>query len=613
MEKQNNLIDFERVRSGLILFNGQWTRPAEPVVIVPPKESNSFYEVGNGEVQLYTLRDDLTDYRFDLYINREVETGVGSFSVNGDISNISQPYRNLYLRENSTLIINSNLTISKGTAIFQGNLVLSDLTSFIASDKAEVIFTETSKLIIPENGFIFANTGASIKIYGTVEVHISKVNLLLQNDLIEIDSQAYINITGLDLSEKEYSVMDLLKELNLMTINPNTVNERNFNNKRITFKWIDGSPLNNSAVVSVSTEVGEISSGDFKLSILGVPNTVRPNLKIFSDLVIEYGSKFYVSENFNNATYYYPALYIGAFIENANRPGTLTIDGELIVDGPTSQLLVDRNGKIIISSSGLVRVQNEAQFKSTSNTQVILEISGTLIIDSLSQLSGFEANQIRFKDNGKIIILNSTENDGPVLLSVPNGIQESELFRLFKNRLTHIEFHIPNKKGIKVDQNFESFYQEMKYWYGPYRLEKAVRNKYIVWEDGGFIEFNNEIIPWITIDSNLYDLNKIFISEGRDQKEQLQSIINHFKFAGFGEVVFKFVEDDAVKEIKVSFRPAQIRGAYFDTESESLVIQSTKIGNLYLTNNISKRTPEIIALKARRQNSLLPNYNYIRI
>lgn len=613
MEKQNTLIDFERTRAGYILFNGQYTLPAEPEVIIPPQDSNSFFEVGEGEVQLFTVREEPTDYRFDLYLKGTIHSGIGSFSVNGDITSTAQPYRNFFTRKDSHLIIDSNLTISKGRAVIEGIIELGDLSSLIASNGAEVEFTDSSKLIIPENGFVFSNTEALIKIYGTVEVHYSKVDLLLKNSNIQIDSQAYVHVTGLENLEKEYSLVSLLNDINLETINPSTVKEKNFNNKRFLYRWISGTPLNNSAVVGVEVASGTIALGDFKLPILGVPNLVRDNLKIISDLKVNYGSKLIVSENVNEYSYFYPSLYIGAFIENSNRSGELLVDGEILVDGENSELILDRNGKLIISETGKVTFSNGAKFKSTSNNGVVLEIAGVLQIDSLTQLSGFTSSQIKFIDQGKIIILNNTEEDGPELFSVPNGINETDLFKLFKNQLYHIEFHIPAGKGIRVDQNFDSFYQEMKYWYGPYRLEKAVKEKYLVWEDDAYIEFRKEDIPWIGLDSNLYNLIKIFISEGDTDKDKLQSIIDHFKFAGFGDIVFKFTELDSTKEIKVSLKTPTVTSVYWDGETSNLVVQATKVGNMYFANNLSVATPDFALKRASRETSLVEGKNYIEI
>ena len=275
MDKQNTLIDFERTRAGYILFNGQYTLPTEPEVIIPPQDSNSFFDVGEGQVQLFTVREDPANYRFDLYLKGIIHSGIGSFSINGDITSTAQPYRNFFTRKDSHLIIDSNLTISKGRAIIEGIIELGDMSSLIASNGAEVEFTDSSKLIIPENGFVFSNTEALIKIYGTVEVHYSKVDLLLKNSNIQIDSQAYVHVTGLENLEKEYSLVNLLNDINLETINPNTVKEKNFNNKRILYKWVSGSPLNNSAIVNVEITNGIVALGDFKLPVLGVPNSIR--------------------------------------------------------------------------------------------------------------------------------------------------------------------------------------------------------------------------------------------------------------------------------------------------------------------------------------------------
>ena len=140
-----------------------------------------------------------------------------------------------------------------------------------------------------------------------------------------------------------------------------------------------------------------------------------------------------------------------------------------------------------------------------------------------------------------------------------------------------------------------------------------MKEKYLVLEDDVYIEFRKEDIPWIGLNSNLYHLTKIFISEGDSDKDKLQSIIDHFKFAGFGDIVFKFSELDSTKEIRVSLKAPEVTSAYWDSETSNLIIQITKIGNLYFANNLSLATPDFALKRASKETSLVEGKNYIEI
>ena len=69
MNNQKSLIDFDKVRSGFKLFNGEWIKPVDPIVVIPPSYSDSFYVVGNGTIGLYVVDDDPDTYQFDLSID----------------------------------------------------------------------------------------------------------------------------------------------------------------------------------------------------------------------------------------------------------------------------------------------------------------------------------------------------------------------------------------------------------------------------------------------------------------------------------------------------------------------------------------------------------------
>ena len=73
----------------------------------------------------------------------------------------------------------------------------------------------------------------------------------------------------------------------------------------------------------------------------------------------------------------------------------------------------------------------------------------------------------------------------------------------------------------------------MTKWYGNRRIEKAIHDGILVWHDGGFIELNNDIIPWADEKSTLLQASRLFKSFGSYDDEKLQEVIDRMKADGF--------------------------------------------------------------------------------
>lgn len=607
MEKQNNLIDFEKARSGLIKVNNSWIKPAELNPTIPIKESNSFFEVGNGTVQLYTLRDDPNNYRFDIYVDGEVETGLGMFSVNGNIGNISHPYRNFYLRENSTLTVNNNFTVSKGTALINGNVILNSLANFTATEGALVTFSSNSVLTIPEDAFVFANTEAVIEIYGTIVTSLAKLKYILNNPNIHLASQVYYVINDIG-DNTQFTLINYSNNLRNELINVNSIDELNVDNSRVGYKWLTGTPANGSFGIEIQCLTGKVSLGNFKLTFLGIPAEMDSQLKVFSDLFIAYGAELTISD----LDFYYPTIYIGALTENCERAANFKVAGKIEVSGETASILLDHNGKLIIEETGVVKLTNKSYLLITDSDEIVVEVNGTLIVDSFEQIKGLNENQIKFGPKGKLVILNSVQSEEE-LISFPTEFRKSLLGKLMNRWVNNFEFHFTSFKGLKIDTLFEHYGIELKNWFGNNSLEESIRKKIVVWEDNAVLELDNKIIPWISEESNLYSIVRLFPSTGTGTSEKLQNLVNSFKSAGSGDIVFRFVTEE-VKEIKLILKTPSIENAFYDGRTLNYYV---KIKNpesyLFLANSLSNQQKEFILKRSNKKIPLLTTENYFNL
>ena len=612
MNKQETFIDFEHIRAGYKLVGDSWVIPNDPIVIIPPEGSNSFYEVSNGLIDIYTLNDDPDNYKFGLSINSgSVNIGIGSLQIDGNDNVTVSHYKYLNIKENAELNINNNLTLIRAIMNINGTLNIDSLASLILRNNS-IVNTSTNSIInINKESFIFIDEGSKLNLYGTINIHINKIETILNQSSIYIDPTATINIIGLHNIEREYSLQDYISEMNSKIVNINTTQEKHFNNNHLMCKWTDGTPVNNSHSINIYCEKGNIINGDLKSSFLGLVDHLNNDQKLLSNLIVNENATLIVAEDYNNNHYYYPSIYIGVYINNIKVPAKAIINGTLLIDGDNSSLILDRNGSMIIN--GIVKLSNNGKLKITNCNQTALIINGTLIIDSLDQLIGVTKEHIEFGPKGKVVILNPSANLDRIILEIPNGIKDSKLYELFEEQIEHIEFHLSEKTGIKIDTYFDNYQLEMKHWFGNYNLIDAIKNGFIVWENNAFIELDHDIIKWATINSNMFDLLKLFEYSGLNSKEELQSIVDKFIDSNSGNIRFKFIENSLKREIVLNVNTPQIKSVYYDDYNEDFVIQVSSSAYMFLSNTISKLKPSAIVNQSKKVQPLLTEFNHFNL
>ncbi len=563
---------------------------------IPPEKSNSFYNIGNGMINLFCKRSDPEDCRFDLFTKEgHIYTGVGNFIISGDIQDSDHPYENLTIIENTKLSINHMLTISKGNMEIHGAIELTPPAQLIIKDEAHVTIYTDGSLVINESTNIIVEPGSSLVIYGSIDVHISRVDSILNVKGITIDSASVMNVEGINLPNRPYSLTDYNSTLMEKIINAYTQSEKNFNDCRIGYTWTAGDREIKSQIIRLSVLWGSTILGDFKLSILGIPKENIPNLQMISDLHICKNTKLYLTEDYKNSKYLHPELYIGIVIGNNETPGRCDIDGELIADGKNACITVDRGASIHIHESGILSLKHDSIMRSTHNEKdQVLFIDGTLIIESIDQICTFTKENIVFGEKGKVIILNPDPGEPKILFHTPNGIHNSDLYKLFEDTIQHIEFHISNNTGIAIDQYYKFYGREMTNWYGGMRIEKAIHEGLLVWHDGGFIELNHEIIPWVNKECTLLHASRIFKTFGSFDKDRLQDAVNRLRYAGSGNIIFRFIDKDHIHEITLVLDDIHMKNVLNHPLSGMYTLFTDNDGKLFLKNKVTNMNDENI-------------------
>lgn len=570
----NTLIEFEAYRK---LEN-----------IVPSMNTNAFYNIGEGRINVHSIRDTQDDFRFNLYIDTgTINSGVGEFTISGDIVDPLNPYNELIITRDTLLNINDLFTCSNGRIDVYGSLTLLPESKLFVKNNGIIVMHPYSSFTVPDVSIFDIDETSSVSIYGKINIHISKVNALLNSNRIQIDSAAVLNVSGINETDRIFSLTDYVSEMRERYVNINTQGERNFRGGRIGYKWENGSPSQPSHILKMFVLYGRAVLGDFRLPILGNPININNEMQIFNDLVISKKSTLYISEEVENNKYFFPELYLGKLIGNSRTSATCVVDGKIIAEGENATITLDRNATLTISENGEVHVRDNAKIRSTNNFDApVLIINGKLILDDIDQLIGFNSNNIVIGDNGKVVILNPTKRNRRIVLSIPNGIRTSKLYELFLDKIDKIEFHVSDNVGIKIDEFYESYSREMREWFGGRRFEKAIHDKILVWHNGAYIEFNNNITPWISHNSTLLVVGRIFKSFGSSDRERLQDVVNRLTSIGCGNIRFRFIKGERVKDVTLRMHSIKLQSIMSNSLNNSYILETDNSGILFIRNNI---------------------------
>lgn len=577
---------------------------------IPPEGSNSFYEIGNGTINLFVFRSDPFDYRFDLYTNsNEIHIGSGNFLIAGDNHNIEKPYRNFTVISNTKCIVDNMITVESGLFEVFGELELDSYSTLVIRNNGNVILYPESIFTIRNDCKILIEEGSSLTIYGTINIHIDSIDNLMKTNGILVDSSVIMNVDGMDaLGKRDYSLTDYDSYLRNQNINKNTQGSIDTNTGRIGYTWLDGKPLHHSQLLRISILYGYAILGDFNYSILGIPEYLPSEYQQIAELIVEKNTILKITDSNNDYRYINPNLYIGIIEGNTKIPGKCIIKGKVEVSGRNSSITLDRGGNLVIEENAELWLKNDANLFCTEvneNTPVLF-VNGTLYMDDINQIVTFQHDNILLGNKGKIVIYNPTKSESRILFSTPNQIEDSDIYRLFKDRIDHIEFHVSENTGIIIDQYYEYYHKDFTNWFGNRRFEKAIEDGILVWHDHAFIELHSSVIPWAKLDSTLFQASRLFKSSGSTDEEKLQEVVNHLSYIGCGNITFKFINDTnkMYSTITLVLNPIHMEHIIRYPVNDTYILTTDNTGELFIKNKVNHPIESEIIHPNARQISL---------
>lgn len=548
----------------------------------------------------------------------------GEFTINGE-----GRYRSLTVIADTKLILDDELTVSDTVMSVHGEFEMESGSVLTLTNNATLIIYSDGIFDVPDDITVNIDDSSKIEIYGTVNISQSHMGNIDKPN-VYIDTSGVLNVTDIPTDGREYSLTDYESDLRDDVINVYNQSQHHSGIADIGYTWAGGNPTTKSQIIDMEVLYGTAVLGDYKLSVLGTQETMVSNRQFVRRLIIYRNTELYITESFQDGKYYNPELYLGTTIGNTGVPGMCICYGSMIVDGINCKITIDRHAYLHIGEFGSVTLSNGARMISANNgNSVALRIDGVLTIDTLDQLVGFDPEHIEFGENGKLVILNPSTDVRTLLWTTPNGIKNTELYRLFvdddeydddkhelaHSRLRHVEYHINANNGIGVDQAFENYAVYMTQWYNGMRLERAIHEGLIVWHAGGFIELYNEVDPNINTDCTLYDASKFFKHYGVTKNAILQDVANRFKYAGAEDIVFRFYESDTVyKDAKMTLDAVTMMStSHLPTGENMYNVNTDNNGTMFLRNRVTTISADTIIQNDSVHHALVPGDNVITI
>ena len=549
---------------------------------IPPLESNSYYDINTGIINVYTTLES----KFRLYTDSGlINMGLCEFQIG------ENQYELFTVITGTELIIDNKLTIIDAPFSVHGDVIFNSGSVLYLTKNATGVFYADSHIRIEDNVSIIVEDGCSLDVFGEVDIHINVIDQIINNANVIVDTAAFIKafgIEGPDVENRIFSLTDYDSYLRTQFISQYTQGEQNTIYGRMGYVWRGGDTEINSTQIEIGALYGECILGDFRLSILGKQESLVPDLQILVHCFVDPEATLMITDTYHDKLYYRPELYLGYIRGNVFTGGTCTVDGKIIVDGSSSKITIDKYSRLTINEGGLVEVKNNSNIICNSDPdEVSLVINGTLIVDTIEQINSFNPNNIEFGPNGKVIILNNYHDDHKLLWTTPIGIHSTDLYRLFKNRLNHIEYHIQSNTGIGIDEYYEFYARDMTDWYSGMRIEKAIHEGMIKWHKNGFIELNQSVTPWVDESSSLLHAARIFKSYGSYDGDKLQEVVNRLRYAGASDIVFRFIHGDTHHDVPLVLDDCTMYSVVNKPMTTHYILNvQNNDGELYLRNKV---------------------------
>lgn len=549
---------------------------------IPPLESNSYYDIDTGIINVYTTLDS----KFRLYTDSGlIHMGPCEFQIG------ENQYELFTVITGTELIVDNKLTIIDAPFSVHGDVVFNSGSVLYLTKNATGVFYADSHIRIEDNVSIIVEDGCTLDVFGEVDIHINVIDQIINNANVIVDTAAFIKANGIegpDVENRIFSLTDYDSYLRTQFISQYTQGEQNTIYGRMGYVWRGGDTDINSTQIEIGALYGECILGDFRLSILGKQESLVSDLQILVHCFVDSEATLMITDTYHGKSYYRPELYLGYIRGNVFTGGTCTVDGKIIVDGPSSKITIDKYSKLTINEGGLIEVKNNGNIICNSDpNEISLIVNGTLIIDTIEQISSFNPNNIEFGSNGKVIILNNYPDDHKLLWTTPIGIHSTDLYRLFENRLDHVEYHIQSNTGIGIDEYYEFYARDMTDWYSGMRIEKAIHEGMIKWHKNGFIELNQSITPWVDETSSLLHAARIFKSYGSYDGDKLQEVVNRLRYAGASDIIFRFIHGDTYHDVPLVLDDCTMYSVVNKPMTTHYILNvQNNDGELYLRNKV---------------------------
>lgn len=499
-------------------------------------------------------------------------------------------------RVNAGIVVDGMVEVSGEVSIY-GWLEIQDDYRIHVLPSGKVHLYQNSTFHLPQFHQIKVEDGGEFVIHGTITIDVSQVIDFKKVKNLTFDTCAVWDVRNLHIEGRSFSFTDYIKELSEKSIAADTIGSHDTQDgAEMGYVGVTPHDIHHDQIVRLYARSGTTVLGDFALSILGYPKHDIGNKTIISSLVVNRGASLHITDAFTptpdspSQMFLYPEMYIGAHYENSLTPGFLDVCGELIVSGRDAKIVLDNGGGMMIAKETNVYLRNHARIQVNNTTAPVLLIEGTLTIDTIDQLVGFQPENIRFGEKGLLVILNTTPG---TLFSISKK-ETMEEYRLFGSRLEHVKYHIPSDCGINVDEYHEYYYRDMTDWWSKLSLEEAIQEGLIIWHPGAYINLDINTIPW----AETADLNRIahlFRAEVTEEEHWLQAVVNRFVRSGVSDVRFRISDGSKVlQEMTLKLSEPKVVSIYGTGTPDLYRIEVEGGGDLFMRNRIATPTPETI-------------------
>ncbi len=568
--------------------------------ITPPDGSNTYFDFENGIVDIATTI--ISVMKMGINIDEGIiDSGdiiitIHDSPLDVDMSDYTEnKYSYLTICDNTEFILRKGLVSYSANITINGKLTIDDLSTISLFGESYLNVTKYATIAIGKGCIFEVSPKAEIFISGTVNIDVEDLDRFLMIEGLVIDATAVFNVSGVDRTDRVKTLAEYEQSLRDDIIVAYSQGYINTEIGQLGYSWIGGTPDNNSYIIDINIINGDIVLGDLDVNILGRTLESIPDMHRINSIKVREGNTLHIVDDYKGMRFVNPALCLGK-PEEESTPGSLDIHGTVIVSGVKSSIDIIREGLIIIHENGTLIVENNASINATLTTQTdeLLIIKGTLILDSIEQLKRFYHDNIVFTDTGKIIIKNKPSIEANVLLRIPNGIRQHQLEMLFHERYDRIEFHFPANNGIMVDRYYHDYASELVDWVGGYRIEELIKQKIFVFEDDSFIMLDNNYINWVNDNSTLYDAAKIFNVSGNTDRERLQNMVNVLREYECGNVNFIFVTSNESHVVRLNFKGVNVDWTIYDRMTDTYTVKCTDSGSVFLNNKLETPTLDTI-------------------